>query len=380
MNFQGLSAKHILIMVLLVVHLAPIWICKYFPTQDGPSHIYNAYVLKNYHRQENYKIREIYKLNLTLFPNWTSHAFMALLMYVFPPLVCEKILLTLCIALTPLSLFYFLDAVDRGKMPFGLLGFIYAFNYLLHMGFYNFALSVPLFFFTLGYWWRYRWEMEPARLGVFYILLLITYLSHFQSYFQVVLSISFFALFSALYSASVETFGYRRTTGSNHLKAFIKHLKPFLLFAGYMLPAYFIALSYYLSKTHGYERYYWESKQLIEYFFNMKSIVCYKDNRILIGHAILGLLAVTFLITFYYRIKEVYRSRKSKMAGRSELSASEKRLWTEIVDGREQFLLMTGILTIIFFKSPWSISSGGGWINDRVHIYMPTFRSHPSRI
>lgn len=370
MNFQRLSAKHILIIVLLIVHLAPIWICKYFPTQDGPSHIYNSYVLKNHHKQENYKIREIYKLNLTLFPNWTSHASMALLMYVFPPLVCEKILLTLCISLTPLSLFYFLDAVDRGKMLFGLLGFIYAFSYLLHMGFYNFALSVPMFFFTLGYWWKYRWEMGPARLGVFYILLLITYFSHFQSYFQVVLSISFFALFSVFYSASVETFGYRKTMRSNRLKAFIKHLKPFLLFAGYMLPAYFIALSYYLSRTHGYERYYRESKQLMEYFFNMKSIVCYKDNRIPIGHAILGLLAVAFLMTFYYRIKEVCRFRKSRRSDKSESSASEKRLWTEIVNGKEQFLLMAGILTIIFFKSPRSISSGGGWINDRVHIYI----------
>lgn len=370
MNFQRLSAKHILIIVLLVVHLAPIWICKYFPTQDGSSHIYNAYVLKNYHKQENYKIREVYKLNLTLFPNWTSHAFLALLMYVFPPLVCEKILLSLCIALTPLALFYFLNAVDRGKMLFGLLGFIYAFNYLLHMGFYSFALSVPMFFFALGYWWKYRWEMKPVRLGVFYILLFITYFCHFQSYFQVVLCISFFALFSVLYLAFVETFGYRKTVQGNRLRVFIKHLKPFLLFIGYMLPAYFIALSYYLSKTQGYERSYWDLKQLTEYFFNMKSIVCYKDNRILIGHIILGLLAVTFLITFCYRIREVYRSRKSAMSGDSELTAPAKRLWTKIIDGKEQFLLMAGILTVIFFRSPWGVDSGGGWINDRVHIYI----------
>ena len=135
-----LSAKHIIIIILFVVHLSPIWIFKYFPTQDGLSHVYNVYVLKDYHKHENYKLREVFKLNLALFPNWTSHALMALLMYVFPPIVCEKILLTLCIALLPLSLFYFLNAVNRGKVIFGLLGFIYAYNYLLHMGFYNFAL------------------------------------------------------------------------------------------------------------------------------------------------------------------------------------------------------------------------------------------------
>ena len=51
--------------------------------------------LKEYHNNENYKLREAYELNSTLFPNWTSHAFLLLLMYVFPPIICEKIVLTL---------------------------------------------------------------------------------------------------------------------------------------------------------------------------------------------------------------------------------------------------------------------------------------------
>ena len=72
-----LAAKHILVIVLLVIHLSPIWIFKFFPTQDGLSHIYNAQVLKDYHRHENYTIRDVYRLNLTLFPNWMSHALMA---------------------------------------------------------------------------------------------------------------------------------------------------------------------------------------------------------------------------------------------------------------------------------------------------------------
>ena len=123
-----------------------IWIFKYFPSQDGPSHIHNAYVLKTLHQEQTTLIRECYKLNLTLFPNWVSHPFMAVLMYIFPPLVTEKILLSIIISLLPLSLFYFLDAVNRGKNLYGFLGFLFSYHYLLHMGFYNFSLSVPLFF------------------------------------------------------------------------------------------------------------------------------------------------------------------------------------------------------------------------------------------
>ena len=106
------------IIALLVIHLLPVWIFTYFPTQDGASHIYNSYVLKEYHKHENYRLREVYELRLTLFPNWTSHAFLALLMYVFPPIICEKILISICIGLLPLSLFYFLNSVQEGNATF----------------------------------------------------------------------------------------------------------------------------------------------------------------------------------------------------------------------------------------------------------------------
>ena len=236
------SAKHIIIIALLVIHLLPIWMFKYFPSHDGPSHIYNAYVLKEYHKHENYKIREVFKLNSTLFPNWTSHALMALLMYVFPPILCEKILLTLCIALLPLSLFYFLNAVDRDRTIFGLLGFMYAYNIFLYTGFYNFVLSMSMFFFTLGYWWKHKDRMSPTNIGIMYVLLLGTYFCHYQSYFQLVLSLSFFAFFSHLYSAFVEIWGRRKEsqndggTRSTNSRIFIGKLKPFLLFLGFMLP------------------------------------------------------------------------------------------------------------------------------------------------
>ena len=78
--------KRILIFVLLVLHVLPLWIFTYFPSQDGPAHIYNAYVLKVFHdAEEGALMRQYYQLNLTLFPNWFTHAFLMLLMYVIPP-------------------------------------------------------------------------------------------------------------------------------------------------------------------------------------------------------------------------------------------------------------------------------------------------------
>ena len=52
---RQLSIGYITVIVMLVLHLLPVWGFKYFPTQDGLSHIYNSYVVKEYHKHENYR-------------------------------------------------------------------------------------------------------------------------------------------------------------------------------------------------------------------------------------------------------------------------------------------------------------------------------------
>ncbi len=341
----------------------------YFPTQDGASHIYNSYVLKEYHKHENYRLREVYKLNLTLFPNWTSHILMASLMYVFPPIICEKILLTLCIGLLPLSLFYFLRGVEEASPLFGLVGFIYAYNYLLHMGFYNFVLSMSLFFFALGYWWRHRSKPSTTSIVVMYVLLLVTYLTHFHSYSLLIISLTFFAIFSSVYDTLHKTWGYKEISTANdktlvnRLKVIATTLKPTLIFLGSMLPAYFIMFAYYLTKRgkggnhKGFE---W----LKDYFLSMKSLVAFRDDHILIGRVLLVVFAIAFLLTVIDRVRQIYDWRRSK-----ELERPGERLWTSIVTRRDGFLLMAGAITGMYFIFPWS-SYGGGWINDRFHIYI----------
>ena len=60
--------KTILIGALTILHISPLWVFKYFPTQDGPAHVYNSYVLSVFHEEDSTRLREYYKLNLTLFP------------------------------------------------------------------------------------------------------------------------------------------------------------------------------------------------------------------------------------------------------------------------------------------------------------------------
>ena len=353
MKARRLSIQHIVVIVLLVIHVLPVWLFKYTCTQDGPAHAHNAHILKVYHNHENYILREVYERNPTLFPNWTSHVLMAGLMYVFPPLVCEKIFFSLCIGLLPLSLLYLLNGVQKGKALFCLVGFIFAYNYLLHMGFYNYALSVSLFFFALGCWWRCEDKLSPKALVTAYVWLTVVYLTHFQSYALLTVSITVIGVFLYVYEA-LESPRVRLTA----------QLKSILLFLGSMLPTYVILLTYYLVKREG-GGYHRSFEGLMKYFLSIGSIVSFRDAHILIGNLLLALLTIAFLFTLIDRGRRLYAHRNSPESENSRSGGV-----TAIVDRTDVFLLITLILTFLYFRSPWSLRSGGMWISDRTHIYI----------
>ena len=368
MQVRRLSIGYVIVIVLLVIHLLPVWGFKYFPTQDGASHIYNSYVVKEYHNHENYRLREVYELNATVFPNWTSHALLLLLLYVFPPLVCEKIVLTLCISLLPLSLFYFLNRVEKKNIVFGLLGFIFAYNYLLHMGFYNFVLSMSLFFFTMGYWWRVKDKLRLTNIIVIYVLSLVTYLTHYHSYAVLIMSLTFFPLFLSAYDVLHRVWGNKETSQPflHRLKEGVRTHKPTLTFIGSLIPAYFILFSYYfyLANNHGGNSNHKGVEWLNDYFFSMKSLVSFHDDQVLIGRVLLVFFAIVFVLTIINRIWQWYQFRESEA-----WKETGEPLWTRAVTQMDGFLIMSVVITAMFYIAPWSGYSGG-WINDRFHLYI----------
>ena len=328
---RQLSTLEYIAIALLIIHLIPIWVFRYFPSQDGASHVYNSYLLKEYHDPVMYKTRECFQLNLTLFPNWFSHVFMAGLMFLVPMMIAEKILISLCIGLVPISFFYCLRAIagERSESSFGsgnqilgFLGFLFGYNYLLHMGFYNFALSFPLFFFILGYWWRRHESMSPAHIGVLYVLLILLYFCHIVSYGLMLFTLLICALW------------------------LMPRPRKLLPFAGYMLPAGFIMISYMLNEASDMPREYWTSAQLKEFFFKTESLAYFNESYIWINYALMGFIALLVLWTIW----------KDKIQPRRWLAR------------RDVFLVLSAVFVIMYFKMPRFIGTGG-WINDRLNLF-----------
>src|SRR3954451_4735207 len=141
-----------LFLALLLWHLVPVWAFRYFPSQDGGEHVNNANILLRYFTSDGALFREYFIFNRNLDPNWLGHVILASVMSVAPGNVAEKILLTIYVLAFPLSVRYALRAIEPDAGWLAIFSFPFIFNFAVHMGFWNFALSLPLFFLVVGYW------------------------------------------------------------------------------------------------------------------------------------------------------------------------------------------------------------------------------------
>ena len=190
--FHRVHLLNWLVFGLILLYIIPIWAFKYTPTEDGPSHLNNAQILDQYNNPA-YNFQKIYDLRLTPFPNWLYHAGLAALMWVFPPLASEKILLSLYVIGFPLAFIYFLGAVDPSKKSLGLISFVFIYSYSFMMGFFSFVFSIPLAFLALGYFWKHRSRLNFGQVIVLNLLLFMVYFGHLIPYLVTVGSIAFIA-------------------------------------------------------------------------------------------------------------------------------------------------------------------------------------------
>src|SRR5688572_10617760 len=87
------TAEKAVFLALTLTHVALIWAFPYVPTQDGPSHVANAVILKDYGKADT-RYHEFFDLAPGLYPNWATQGLLLLLMYLVPPLVAEKLLVS----------------------------------------------------------------------------------------------------------------------------------------------------------------------------------------------------------------------------------------------------------------------------------------------
>lgn len=97
--FKSGVGEKVLFTLLVCLYIAPLWAFRYVPTADGPSHLANAAIIKDYRDPGATTLREYYVISGRPSPNLMYHLSLVGLMYVFPPLIAEKVLLSLYVVL-----------------------------------------------------------------------------------------------------------------------------------------------------------------------------------------------------------------------------------------------------------------------------------------
>jgi hypothetical protein len=163
---------------LLALHVLPLWVFLFFPSQDGPVHLENAAILRDYHHPDRSLLPQFYTLSDHFHPNWFGHLALLGLMTFLPPLIAEKVLLTGYVVLLPLGLRYALDGVRPGAGWLAILSFPLLHHFLYHMGFYNFCWSLALFGFVVGYYLRNHEHFGVRQTVILGALAVLTYFCH----------------------------------------------------------------------------------------------------------------------------------------------------------------------------------------------------------
>lgn len=168
----------LLFFALLALYVVPLWAFPFFPSQDGPAHLENAVILRDYHRPDRALLRTFYTLSGDFDPNWFGHLALAGLMTFFPPRIAEKVLLTGYLILLPLGARYALNGVRPGSGWLAVLTFPFLQNFLFHMGFHNFCYSLAVLFFVVGYWLRHADHFGVRQTLTLAALVLLLYFCH----------------------------------------------------------------------------------------------------------------------------------------------------------------------------------------------------------
>lgn len=177
-----------LFFALVLLYLVPLWTVHYLPTVDGPCHTYNAWVIRSY--SEVPLFQKHYEINPRPYPNWMGHGVTALLMFVAPPLVAEKLMVTLYVVLLLSGVWYLAGSVAAGQRWLAFLVFPFVYNAMFQYGFYNFSLGFALFPWIVGFWWRRRERVDLRYALGMNLLLGLCFLSHIVAFVVAMISIA----------------------------------------------------------------------------------------------------------------------------------------------------------------------------------------------
>jgi len=330
--------------LILLMNLIPVLTFKFFPTVDGPAHLYNAKLMVEILKDPNSILTDFFYFNNRISPNWTGHFILSFFILIFPAFVAEKIVLLIYLIGFPISIRYLFNSLSIENKYLLYLLFPFTYMTLFYYGFYNFNIGLVLFFWGLALWVQYLKNPTLKKLLILALMSTLICLSHlfvFAMFCMVVFMLNISHFFSKkLYD-----------------KTKIKDISKLLLFQGFALSIGLIISGLYFinSPIQDYQSIYIPFYDILNQLKNISPVKAINHGQANTFSKWIFYIIVAFLV--YFLSSKIYASIKKK----------EYKLKNPI------WLIITLVTLILVFVIPNSKGQAIGFNTSRLYIFFFMF-------
>lgn len=290
-----LKEKH-LFLLLVILNCLPLLSGRYYPSLDGPAHLYNSNLLIELLRGNSF-LSDYFTINQELVPNWIGHFILGLLKLLFPSEASEKIFLLFYAIGLPYAFRILIKSINNNQaLLYSYFIFPFTYSLLFVLGFYNFSISLVVMFFTLSYWYRNKEIFPKIKQTVTFLILLITvYFSHVFIYTVLLMIIGFDLIFEILKHKS-------KLPNSKPLK-----FKTILFLFISLLPTLLLFAKYFSNRIPN-SNTYLNKVTLIKWIYEFKPLIAYNyENEVVYTQLIFYSLFIVLLISLFFFFKSLIK-------------------------------------------------------------------------
>ncbi|MNJ88816.1 hypothetical protein D3C87_63730 [compost metagenome] len=321
--------EKILFFLVILLNLIPVLNHRFFPTLDGPAHLYNATLIN--HMLFNSDFDAFLQFNPEAVPNWTGHLLLCFFKGFLPGYLAEKFLFIAYFVGLAYAFRNLIKSFNPGYMGLSYLIFPLTYNFLFSLGFYNFSLGLIGLLLILAFWVKNQEIIarSPKKMILFGILLLLTYFSHILMFSAALLAVSCYT-FCTFLKQYIQTRKFKET--------FLSHLKKTLILVTCSLVPLILMMVYFVNRAGADNQSFIPGKELLKMLVYIKPIICYQEEiEKEFTRKLAYILFALIIAGIYYRIK----NRKT-----ADVISGERGL-LRLTDS---WLLITGIMILLLFK------------------------------
>lgn len=182
-NISAQKAERWFFGLMVFAHVWPLLNVQFFPTLDGPAHVYNARLITDILFYSGSGLDAFYSLNPAPIPNLNGHLILVFLQLVLPGWVAEKVLQIIIVVGIAIGFRYLLKKIGARSLVAVYLIFPFTYSFFFFYGFYNFCLSLAMLFFAVGTMEHFHNRSPKLWAPVLILILgLLLYFSHLLTF------------------------------------------------------------------------------------------------------------------------------------------------------------------------------------------------------